>query len=1137
MIRKNKIKSAIMEFPNGRLFGNPVPVTRYINLPMAWEDVLDETHGTAKIVFTEMRQSDFDKYGVRIDQPFTVNTPIEITFEDQQTVIRMIVARDTAEMIRKDGYATWSHNVELVAEIKRAEQEAVDNLTFKNPVTREYDKYSELEWSYHGNLDSIDTNGFFPPKIKQILKRKRYKLSFNQSKFKRSHDYMIGADCSIKALTVIITKPNGVELKFGAELLPLSSEADDYYTDTEFEFHVNMDGEYKIQYVLEWVHTYGFESGETCYTIYCTGYFSTIAKPSKYKAYTLKDVIQRTLDLTPTRVAGGFNKYKFRKEDLEKYAGVEAPEFTFTGKHLFEVMYDIASYDKAFPAMHRNEFYFRPYFNGVMLSSKDLPICEKALLNSAIDQYCTALDSYVENMVCINDTNVGTVVEPYMDGYISARSGGGSEISETTAVIPTLSPIYQPTEIYVGEAYTDKGVSDDIGDIQTFLMEQEDYEAMSDTSGAYPYSKAYALKYTRFEKNVTELAHRIRGDSAIHDAFIKPALANIVKSVNDDVSAGEDLRDWISSFVGDDKKVAPFSEMLFRPTYIPVVNARVRQYKPMYNAADYEATFFYNQQAEVVDSEAFGEHLKGFVQKLGNHTEIRVYKFDRIDDVPTVGTLIDGKSVYDVAMTIYETHVQVTLCLVDYAELSTYIGVKNEIKTSDISTTKWCKRYINWEEFLVFTHDENMVGTARSFPPKDLATETLTELVSFTKSEPLTCAMFTTYTEGESENVTGAEIVTMYAPIKHLAIGNSIYFQFETLDNFAVGYQSEEAPEGATNAWTATKYNRAQKAVRYCDTLGRLETVDFALYKQGPTPANSVWEFEQDELEYVPNADPTYDGEWKLPSDKTGIVKSIKFSDNKDHITSIEFVLTEKPSCPIRVKFRGKNDDGTYSNYSMIIPTSKWEGCYSEGKWYYAMTNTELVSVEAYTGTSEKLDIDGCFFVRSQLAHKYPERPSEVKHKFEPYVSLENLLVKKNSAEALSFAVQYHFRQTWKNFMIGSGMSNFCSLIGGSCASLRLFVSTKPINRFERHVNMSDTTIVELSELPDFEVEASKKRVKITLPEAINGSFESGTVCAWGLVGLDKNGNNQLIFGENRTDTKPFKRTLYLVPMKKKDIL
>ena len=143
-IQKNKISSAIMEFPNG----SKVPVGKYINLPITWESVLDETHGTAKIILTEMRQKDFDEYGVRIDKAFLVCTPVEISFEEQSTVIRMIVERDTAEMIRKDGYKTWSHTVSLIDETKRLEQEPVDNLTFKNPVPRSYDENIDVEWDY-----------------------------------------------------------------------------------------------------------------------------------------------------------------------------------------------------------------------------------------------------------------------------------------------------------------------------------------------------------------------------------------------------------------------------------------------------------------------------------------------------------------------------------------------------------------------------------------------------------------------------------------------------------------------------------------------------------------------------------------------------------------------------------------------------------------------------------------------------------------------------------------------------------------------------------------------------------------------------------------------------------------------------
>lgn len=143
-IQINKIESAIMEFPNG----SKVPVGKYINLPITWESVLDETHGTAKVLMTGMRQSDFDQYNVRIDGQFKVNIPIEIKFAGQETLIRMVVARDTAEMVRKDGFATWSHNIELVDEVKKLEQEPVDNLTFKNPIKRTYDANADVEWDY-----------------------------------------------------------------------------------------------------------------------------------------------------------------------------------------------------------------------------------------------------------------------------------------------------------------------------------------------------------------------------------------------------------------------------------------------------------------------------------------------------------------------------------------------------------------------------------------------------------------------------------------------------------------------------------------------------------------------------------------------------------------------------------------------------------------------------------------------------------------------------------------------------------------------------------------------------------------------------------------------------------------------------
>ena len=737
-----------------------------------------------------------------------------------------------------------------------------------------------------------------------------------------------------------------------------------------------------------------------------------------------------------------------------------------------------------FPALYKNEIYFRPFWNGVMLTSDDLPPPTKAILCSAIDQYCTAIDSYVENMVCINDTNVGTVVEPYAGGYVSARSNNGSAISETTAIIPTQSAIYQPLMLNVGE--TD-GI--DVGDIQAYLYEQEDYEALSDTAAAYPYSKGYALKYTRFSKDYTELSHRIKTSSSLADALTKPALANIIgAATNGRVgNTGVNLRTYLSQFIGigddDSDGVTHFAKLLFQPTYIPVVNARVRQYKPMFSEDDYQATIFYNQQSEVVDSEAFGEHVKGLVQKLGNHTEIRVYRFAKIDEVPTVGTLIDEKSVYNVAMTIYENHVDATICLVDHAELSTYIGVKNEIKTSDISTTKWCNRFINWEEFLVFTHEAH-TGNALS-----ITKEALADIVSFTVAEPLTCAMFTSY--GENEDT----IIEAFAPIKHLALGNSIYFQWEMLDNFAVGYTSEEAPDNATSAWSGTQYDRAQRAVRYCDSFGRMEKLDFQLIKTGPTVDNS--------LISVPHV--TYDVNAGLCT------------------VTLDVVMDVHVDCWILVET--VHTDGSTTEYTVTHSFAPGESV------YVLLLGANMVKdcgARVATATSEQK-----WTYTRALAHAYPKKHDNLVFNPIPSFRLYDLLVKKNSAEALKFAAQYHFRQDWREFVIGSGMSNFCSLVGGSCTQLQMFTSGLPINRFERHINFGDTYNYRiLNELPTFTVDEENLRVIIRLPSSVNDYINATK--SWGLVGTDRNGNRQLIFGENKNaKNEEFLRTIYLVPRQK----
>ena len=96
-----------------------------------------------------------------------------------------------------------------------------------------------------------------------------------------------------------------------------------------------------------------------------------------------------------------------------------------------------------------------------------------------------------------------------------------------------------------------------------------------------------------------------------------------------------------------------------------------------------------------------------------------------------------------------------------------------------------------------------------------------------------------------------------------------------------------------------------------------------------------------------------------------------------------------------------------------------------------------------------------------------------------------------------------------------------------------MFISALPINRFERHVNLGDTyNYLVLDDLPTFTVDEDNKRVEITLPSSVNDYID--VTKSWGLVGTDRNGNHQLIFGENKNaQNEAFLTTIYLVAMQK----
>ena len=870
------------------------------------------------------------------------------------------------------------------------------------------------------------TYGWQPPEIKMLQQVGKLIISDNGA-------LLTIASCTVR-LTVI--NPSNEQQSFRSSVANEEHEP----TSHEYEIDLPISGEYQIKF-----HISG--QGQTIddwVDITATTYIYVNPDNSSLKPYTLGDTIRRLLSLTPTRTKGEPPKYTFNAEQLAEYDKEESPEFAFTGHTLFEALLLVAQYKGAFPELKGNEISFRKMWNGVRLKESDLPPSIDDISITDIDMYCTYLETEVQNLVGINDSRTGTIVEPYANGYKTTRAASGSVISQDTAVISTDYDQYLHIKENIGYIGNELPPN---GDITAYVYESGDYNALSDKSASYPGSKAYALKWTQMGKNIEELAHRTEGASSLANAFKQPALANIIHAKTDiDYDAG--IVGYISNLIDPKSSGNSFADLMFRTTYIPIINARIKQYRDNFADFHHDGSIKYNQTAELVDSEMYGEHLKELLRKMGHATKSKVYIFDKIDDVPDVGTVVDGYSIYDIQMSIRENKVVATIAFVKYAELSKYIGVKNPWKDSDVSVDKCYNRQISYNEFLLFTHDGDKKSTSKIFSEStDDPVPKLKRLFP-DSAHALTCVEATGYTkEGEKLN-------TVLLPVVSLAIGNSIMFQWQYQNNFSAGYMSEEAPEGATSLLSGTVYNRAQKAVKYADMYGKMETYSFSLMPSGPVPvainneiSNMVW---------VENG--------------TAIKTPDKVYRN---------IGNSLPLKPPELKSANKSLDGEYV---------AWQG--------------------------------------------------------QHYISVNDLVVEKNSSEALTFSLQLHFCTDDENFIIGSGMSNYCPLIGSStpalCAGIVAFKDR--INIFNRRISITNGEILSDNPTIDSYIEGDNLRAKITVSDKINDKDENGEYIynSWAyVVGKEqiynnKGGTFQIIFGENRDiNGSAFNTELYLLPMHK----
>lgn len=506
-----------------------------------------------------------------------------------------------------------------------------------------------------------------------------------------------------------------------------------------------------------------------------------------------------------------------------------APEFAMTKSTLRECLDQIGSYIHSIVRLQGNTIYFDKLGGNEQSTLPADYIGHYETLNC--EQYASQLDSIVSNITNIDDKTTGTITEPFANNYKTVRAESGTlrigdGQNDTTAIIETDYPIEKIERVICSSAtYYDNGVHEiTVGDITPYVYEQADYDLLSSNSAEIGNSKGFAIKYTQGEKNITGLTFKL--PNALGSQFSNQAILNIISS-----KIGTNVQTLFY--------VQNITELSFQVIYYPSTTARVKQSRTDINNYSTELTTIYNQNANKVDSRAYGENLKGAIARLGNIEKFITVYYESKSQVIPVGSfvVIDNEDYYVATIGIENEldYIKATIGLSkDFNALSKYIGIKNNIRMYEVSEKQAVERFVTYEDYCVIGND--IESDNLELVTDNTKQDIINQFVSteYATVQPISVAVMQGIDKGNNL------LTKVNIPVFSLALGNSVWLGCRYKDNYSAGSQSVTGNDETVGTPTkdSSKFYRLNQYVPYGDYFGEIEKLSINMYSTIGTPSD-----------------------------------------------------------------------------------------------------------------------------------------------------------------------------------------------------------------------------------------------------------------------------------------------------------
>ena len=567
------------------------------------------------------------------------------------------------------------------------------------------------------------------------------------------------------------------------------------------------------------------------------------------KPYTVKDCVDRLLELAQPLYQGETPKYHLDPLQAAELDKIYAPEFTMTQCNLREQLKVIGGYIHAEPRLlggddeitlgdgttvTRDRIIHFDSFDTDEVGSVDAPYVYNGVSHH-INEYCTQIDTTASNIVNALDYAQGVVFAPNDKNFRTIRTDSVYvRVLESNGFIQTQFPIHEIVKVECC-IYNlgDQGYSLYPVDITPYVFESTSYFAnLSSFGGTFPLSKSYAIYYTIGERNIQGLF--FKDPDPINEALKYYSIVNIL------ANATGNTREVIRTMLGGDEGTY-VGHLAFRVSYIPIYNTRFTHGKPLVDYDDIEYTRPYNQSENLIETRYYGENIKGVVARLGNVEQERTYIFNKekynLQRVPKIGQMLDGYAISAVNVSYNFDFVKCTLALSkDFNRISQFVGISSNKRVYEVSERAAYARNVLLKEYVTVGTDEPYEkGIFRSFKGLRSIFDDETDITPITA----VCARGLT-------SITNINPSVML-PVVSSAFGNTMTFSWSYKDNYSAGDKVDYRESGTTKGYW-------QNDVPYCDYYGRMKYYDFHLLMTselyGEFPKNEAMHLPQSS--YIP---------------------------------------------------------------------------------------------------------------------------------------------------------------------------------------------------------------------------------------------------------------------------------------------